>query len=592
MDATTPAKETLTPVVREATDQADAIGHLMDEIVRDSIATATLVDDDYIDAFDKSPAALTHEYYETTKELYYGLRENGCVPNVYHFAGPDKWSVDNKKIGLLKGKDLLILDWELTKSGDKNADALRVLTEAVINEGLPFICIYTRTPDIELVPLHILSYFTGRTKTDREETVNQLGNWALEHNVRGLTDFFISLASLFHNYILASSPGKRADIAKTVRKETNKLPWENIGEGKPGYEALYEFAQKEIKIKNEWEFYVLLASRFKQGEPGTSLTRTETHPVEGEQFVYRINNSIVIIFPNKDGDAKYPLIEPTRLYGKITDIIKKRDYLTLLSLEIRNAYRAQSMAIGRNISDIEECAFFHHERNFKGNNVEFNRFVQDLWESEMSLFYNNIEPRMKQKIDDYKVQRNISTRLETFSGSDNRFDELGALNYNLTILRNANSTGNIRFGDIFAISPPIKTGRKDDHMAYAICITPGCDCAHPEGVIFNFIFIGGIECNLSTALDNPEGGYFSYVKVKDEIKAIAWDRHFLFSVNIPTDKNEIGKTIVCRAYDRDISMEYLAHQKNNYAQRVANDFLGWANRVGISCATKHDLSKK
>ncbi len=565
----------------------------VNEIIRETIVTATLIDDDYVEAYDPSVLDPENEKLKKTRALFLGLRDNGCTPYVYQFINYDTWSSSNTKFRLLKGKDLLILDWELAIAGAKFTDALKVLSEAVKEEGLPFICIYTRTQPIEDVPLHIVSYFSGRSESDRDAIMAKIGDWALDHNIRGITEELMTMSSLFIEYIVAKTAEDREKRADGIRQAVNNLKWEGVKNG-TGYASLLKYAQLECGLKDEMDFFVTFASKIKNGAPSNASLRTDILPIDGEALVYRINNSIVMILPSEEGDGKYQFVKPAALYKKLTEIIIKRDFLTLLSLEIRNSYRAKSMAVGRNVGDIDECAFFHHERNFLGDENEFRKFTQDLWESEMSLFYNDNEPKMHRVINEYKAQKAISAKLDKYSTDDGRYFGLGTLNYNLSIVRKAARNGPVRFGDIFRLDPAVFSGKIKNKgkaneekidLTHVMCVTPLCDCAHPDEIMNNYIFIGGWEIPLDNALEDPEQSYHSFVKKGNEVIAISWSRRHLFTVHIPKVENEIGKPILCKIRNVDTSLTFLEHLKTNYSQRVANDFLGWANRVGIGYAT-------
>jgi len=81
-------------------------------------------------------------------------------------------------------------------------------------------------------------------------------------------------------------------------------------------------------------------------------------------------------------------------------------------------------------------------------------------------------------------------------------------------------------------------------------------------------------------LEIGDSGCISFIKEKGEIICIQWGK-MPFTIHIAPDDNNIRKPIKCIFSGRDITLDYLATQKENYTQRIANAAFSYASRVGI-----------
>ena len=136
------------------------------EIVSNSICTALCIDnaleEPYV--YVENPS---EPCFKLPKELYESFKKKNCILDFHKYVDFNKWKSNKDRI--LKNKDLLILDWQLTKGNLPFEDTLEILLEAVKIDSLPFIYIYTDKTDLSEVSLHMNSYFSGIAFDDSKQ---------------------------------------------------------------------------------------------------------------------------------------------------------------------------------------------------------------------------------------------------------------------------------------------------------------------------------------------------------------------------------------------------------------------------------------
>ncbi len=110
------------------------------KVIKNAIRSAICIDDEYAPPYPQEDSKLNTE--EPFK-LYHSFREKGhCDLDIYHFESVEEsWKPDY----MIPNKDLVILDWELDKGGNKFDSTLLILKDIVESGKIPFVLIYTNT---------------------------------------------------------------------------------------------------------------------------------------------------------------------------------------------------------------------------------------------------------------------------------------------------------------------------------------------------------------------------------------------------------------------------------------------------------------
>lgn len=183
-------------------------------IIRNSIVSAICIDDKFVTPYETPQE---DDKLEDTKALYDSFRKDGdCDLDIYKFVNIDKFNNDKKY--LFGNKDLLILDWELNETDAcKYKDALPILSQAIDENHIQFISIYTHAEDTESIALKIFSYF-------------KYANYRKEEILAGLEDFR-SIEDEFENDLgiedilqknikgYTLHPSKRKELKGRITKE-------------------------------------------------------------------------------------------------------------------------------------------------------------------------------------------------------------------------------------------------------------------------------------------------------------------------------------------------------------------------------------
>ena len=104
-------------------------------IVAEAITTAVCVDNEFVEPYSEEDGD-----HDKPAALFRAFRAEQCTLDVYRYRERDKWREDGA--GVLAGKDLLILDWELEDAAPvKYREALAILAQAVDGGSIPFIYI-------------------------------------------------------------------------------------------------------------------------------------------------------------------------------------------------------------------------------------------------------------------------------------------------------------------------------------------------------------------------------------------------------------------------------------------------------------------
>ncbi len=549
------------------------------KIVGDSICTAICIDN----AFEEPYTHVDHPSdpsFKLPKELYESFKKQNCVLDFYKYVDLETWETNQDYI--LKNKDLLILDWELIDGDPKYKDALEILLKTVNSDSLAFVYIYTHEMNLDSVALNISSYFSHNSLKELKSKYETFGD-----NLEDLPE--VDDANIFLQRIkdkckeIVVNPNKARDIRKEISESFAKyLDSENIG---IFCDKFYTLGKQIFECENENDFLIFLGRFLNNGlfRDGVTLN-IDIYPIEGEKYTYIINNTLVKISTKKLTSTEMAggeVVSPDEVYSEFSKTIcrRPRNFLALLGLEMKNLYRDSSSVIGKDINEIDELAFFHHQESLETDEEgEFYTFLKNIWKDEVSYFILDQTPLLFLGMDDYKIKNKINQNIEDFRRNSKVFIEnLAKLNYYYSMLRPTESKHRkIIFGDVFSIV-------SDDEESYLLCITPHCDCIQPKKINNCLYFVSGKKIRAKSGLKRGDSGFISYVKIDKDINCIDW-KTSPFTLFISLEENDITNSIKSELSGKKICLKYLGSQKENYTQRIANESFSWASRVGIDFA--------
>lgn len=551
-------------------------------IIQESIRSAVCIDDEFVEPY---MSVNTEDYnYLLSKKLFDSFRKNGCSLDIYKYEAT-KWSEDRTHI--LKYRDLLILDWQLPS----HEPSLEILKEAIELPSLPFVIIYTNLVDMTEIMLNIFSFFGTPylTKGELEDLYTKICD-KLEDEF----EFIENPDNVFRDFI---GPCKDFVIAKddTKKKITEEIDSSLKKRFGTDYSIFKMVISKNFGFKKIEDFITFLGVHLNNALVSASSSTYDISLIDGATNSFLVNDTIIVVFNKQKptNSSHEDFISPENIYVEFANKVNRRprNFLALLSLEMKNLYRDNAGTMGNGLYKIDETAFFHHQSNLSSND-EFHDFLKHCWQDELVLFNYGQTPTLFSVLNDYKKASNIlnqvrdsksSGKLPTFQ------EELAKLNnfYSFSkVKRKPNDR--VRFGDLFVLS---KCPDESQMKNFILCITAHCDCCHPENVHNTFYFVSGSSVPLDKGLKFAEKEYYSFVIYNGKPICVEWTGK-PFTLYISPEKNCIKEEPIPVNYHG--SDHYLIHKatlKENYAQRVANYSFSHASRVGINLVVL-DLDKE
>lgn len=549
------------------------------EIVKDSIRTAYAIDDDFIEPYSTQTGD-----NKMSQELYASFQKAGCSLELARFTTKKNWDLEQKQN--LGKKDLLILDWELSKGGTKFANSLYILNQAIQQPGLPFICIYTNAQDLDFISNNIFSYFWF----GKEDQV------LIENKIREFVDFLEETITTFNEDKFKAIADNILNIIKTPSREKEILKeiskCFNDDFGNDAKDIIISAGKRLFNvpdIKDILIYFSLSPNGFLKS--GNKIKKTDVLPIHttGNSYSFLIDNAIVQIFKKTGPIGSVP---PEKLYEHLSQAICKRphNFVSLLGLEFRNYFRDKAKTLGRELNSIDEDAFLYHQECIKSEAAgedHFSFFMKDIWNSQVTGDWHGHSPKTLAVIEDYKTKHNFNERLTAIiknQGIDIS-NSLAYLNKRYSMLRwEPNPPVSFRFGDIFKTSSP--------EIPYLLCITSHCDCLRPKKVNDMILFVAGKIIPTKSGLITGDEGFQSFIRDEsDRVICIDWENK-PFSIHIETSNLNLLKPVKVKYKNNFINLLYRCTQRENYTQRIANNALGNAGRVGITFASLKEFKTK
>lgn len=540
------------------------------KIIKEAINSAVYIDDKVLLPFENKRSGLIDQ-----SDLFHSFRKNSCYLDFYRYV---KSKRDNFA-KILSNKDLLILDWHLSRNEEDLSATFEILKLAINTQCLHFSVIYTdQDKEIlsESVILNVGAFFSGLDRTLSEtckdkirEFIDSTG-WAEDDQTKFANELKRLSTELFFEF---NDKDKHKEISIEINKLITPMGRKEFVDFLNGLELPTEDYKKQLV------FLSFILNDCYLPEKGFQQ-KTSVYP---DRNTVRINHLFIKAISKKS-------IDENELYDEFTNSLTTGSniFLTLLGLEMRNRFRETSGFIGKELDDLSQLAFFYHRSSHFGGYEElFNEFLKDIWKDQVASFLLEKNIELFGAIDEFKDGNNIDDKLAKFTKGDEKSrEDLAKLNFvynRLAIKRKKNDE--IRFGDIFLLN------LNDDAKIYLLCLTQHCDCLRPEKIKNMFFFVEGEEIGITKGVDKSDGDFISFIENSDKkLTCIDWTngtddcKPFTFYIKNTQMKGE-KKTVALNYKGENRKASYLCTLKENYAQRIANKAFSYPLRVGIDFAT-------
>jgi hypothetical protein len=564
------------------------------EIVSNSIRSAICIDDDFVEPY-KAKTKNARDV-KKPKKLMESFRKSNCSLDIYRFQGY-KQLIDKDADFVFKNRDLLILDWALTKDETKFNDTLSILKDAVENPGLVFVLIYTWEPDLAKIELNIRSFFNNvdsdRSRSEkRDKELKSRLNQKFFDCENGDIDFddaetFFEKKKVKEIISDLAMGESSTDAIKKFKDKISKL----FGDNNIGSQFLESFEEILEEVYNSKNLF----DGCEQIEFKNRGSHIRDIPYPSPPYCYKIHgrkhalwakNTYITIFQKGEPDPEF-------VYEQFSDQLCKRpgNIMTLIALEMKNNFRENSAKIGKDLLAIDELAFFHlYQKDQSQDREEFYNFLRNNWKHQVASFHLNSDSKVFGVLPDYIKKENIDGQLKRISNGgiqEEKFHrELATLNFQYSFHHQEKKRGDyIRFGDIFSVHNSAKAENTEE---YLLNITAHCDCLRPLGINYNYHLVSGsLESSLKSPLKKAtrdEHALSFLIKDGNPI-CIKW-KIKPFTAFIPEEKRFISPDvpIEIRINDKIKFLLYKGTMLENYTQRIANKSFAQAGRVGIDLA--------
>jgi hypothetical protein len=533
-------------------------------IVKEAITQVLCIDDEFIMPYTTNDKQIENyeNNYKWTKNLFDELIST--YNSVVDIQKYEKASYD-KYLEKFDNKDLLVLDWEMLPPGVlQYQDSLKLLGEAVKSD-IPFICIYTKSPDIYNIYECILNYFCGMSEGEVDEIAT---GWI--DTLQPDEEFERDVIKCFDEYEIK-------DLTKNLISLLSKQEMKDLKE------AGIKYGNSENWIPLYLQYKKILLPKEKL--PKARWERRTDKPIN-------INGKLIICF-YKDcnvvtGDNNL-VVSPQKIVDYIATNLSEapNSIFNIIWLKYKNHFNHLLYKHGAFFQDISDQAFYHYSQQLKMNHGEealtdaISEFIKNLYKDEIISKLNN---------DDAGLEQCIINEINKNAAYSNKDTELVKLNYFFCINKDLKGINRrIQFGDVFFINDNEVKDKEQTHIEtsnmFWLCVTPHCDCLRPQRINHNYLFIRGEEYGDNKSLKRAEKDNYSFIKDGDRYISIKWQQR-LNSIYIQENNDNMNENGTITAYykNHEFVMKYICTLKENYAQRFANAAFSFNNRVGISYA--------
>lgn len=546
-------------------DLTKSFDQVAKEIIMESIKSALLVDDELFGPYDQIDKS-SPNYYDVSKSLYENFKKNNCFLEILRFENFDVWN--EVKENVLKNRDLFILDWKLERILTETP--LFILEEAINNDSLPFVVIYTQERDIEGIRDNIYTFICSEINSK---------------DVDKFQEFKESLVQEIDCHPSIEESNVFSSSIKDAQKYINDI-WKGIKPTfKPCEIICKSFNKKNIPVlKRIWEeiYNEKCSSNILNGKlieliafSNTTYFKKEIATpkrfiVINDSPISMVINGTQIIILNKKEIEK----QDNNFANEFSKALlsNPNSFLLALALELKNKYRDKFSVISNEFINQNEDPFFHQFRRYKDEigideKLLFKDFVMNHWKNHISFFHANEDLQILDLLEEHhKMMKSLPSVCDS---------DLIKLNSFLSTLTDTKSEGRkIQFGDVF------KNGN-----IYFLCITPHCDCLRAKDKVKNnFIFVSGRqEMNTNKSLLEAEKGLYSFICDHKPI-SVKWRKNPI-SFYITDEKNNISDGIDICWEGKHGTLMYVCTQFENYTQRISNAVFANTARIGINYST-------
>lgn len=516
---------------------------VLERIVKQSIRNVICIDDGLLEPYSKGDSL----NYDFSKEMFDGISNTcQCSVTMVQYKGDETEGLIEEK---LNDKDLLVLDWELTTTGQIKKPLK--LIDCALNQNIPYICIYTNSKDLKEISDCIEKYYSGYDIQTVESVAKIWENEGLMKE-----EFLDDLKECFED---------RKKVPKLIKKVQELCP--KIDTSSCNYCKL----ECWIPVYLKWGNYLL---------PDESKFTAKR--VADKDTVLNIDGKMVFVFSKKNSDLDADkAIAPEQIVPAIAEsmVLKPNSIMDCIWLYYANCYCKAVYKRPQFFKDIAYEGFAYHVGKIvELEDMELESFFKEIFNEELLDILNSQDISIPTGIVDKILEDN---RNNTTTAC---YKDLVKLNERLTINRRYSECEHkIAFGDVLYC-----TDAESGLCEYWLCITAKCDCAKPEEKIRNnYIFIGGRYVGDRVALTKAETEYYSYINSVEQNRENPICIQWCGKINsIYIEQNVVirGKEIVGNLKGVDKHFVYLGNVKENYAQRMANMAFSNGNRVGVSLA--------
>lgn len=487
-------------------------------ILNSSINSVVFIDEKAKDFYSGTPINTEIAEEKLSEDLFKTFRDNGKSLVVHKF---EESNLSNPKIlnYLFKGRDLILLDWELAEIAGQEY-SLKLLNKAISAPNINFCCIYSSSGNYNHIPLFLEAYFSGLIKSEFD-SIKTKYEYIEPHEIQDLLNEDGNLDEFFE----ANSIDITAFPIERIRDKPQQLILKYI------YISL--IAERLIIPESSNEYEVL----------------------DGGNNSFIINNTFVLTLKkdlNEDSDCE-------KLLRRISDTVTKnnRSFFQLLGLEMQSVFNSNERFIDETILKSSTEALFQFRNHIKDDKI-FGIIIKKLLLEQATLKLRTAKLELlKSDFLEYK-----SKTLTTTNPSDKDLFQLNVFHNSVSVKSlNHDDEPNLNFGDIFKSS-------EDD---YYLCITALCDCYYPNKIDYNFYFVKGTEFNdIKLALKLGDTAFLSFLP---NGKAVYWgdiEKPKLKKIN---ELNLSNSETDSKKLQQYLKLQNLKIDKLIYNQCILNNYL-------------------
>lgn len=551
------------------------------DILNSSINNAVFIDEKAKDFYSGTELNPQIAEEKLSFELFNTFKKNGKNLAVHKF---EKSNLDDPNTieYLFKGKDLILLDWELAELAGQEY-SLKLLNRAVSTPYINFCCIYSSSSNFSQIPLFLDAFFSGLGESDFESIKNDYSFFEPDE----LKDLINKDEAVISKFIADNN------------LDFSTFPIEHL-RGKSE-----SFLIRLIHISLNTDKFILADD---------SITKYEVLNTGDNSFM--INNTFVLTL-KKDFDEDSDI---TKLLKRISGVIVKNkgSFFQLLGLEMQSIFNSNERFIDETILKSSTEALFQF-RNYLKDDKTFGTIIKKLLIEQATLKLRTAKLELlKPDFLDFKSQE-----LESKVPTSNDLFQLNVFYNSVTVKGlHPENIPNLNFGDVFI----------DEKNNYYLCVTALCDCYNPNKTQGNFYFVLGKGFkNIDLALKlgdtafinflpddtavywgNLESVKFAEIEKQKESESIDAYRvrkltneiegykQFLYKpfyvkpqvFNVENNKlidNKLTVWEISNKYNEQeikqnlncFNLTYITTLRHDYTQRIANHAFGHPARVGV-----------